>query len=278
MKVIKKCLKIIITAALALVLTGIYAIKIEPHILLIKEYEIGKTEADEKVKIVQISDIQISKNYTIADLKKLIEKVNQQKPDIFLFTGDLFENYAEYAPEKEVIEELKKIEATYGKYAIWGNRDYGGGGERHYEEILEKSGIQLLENSAVTITTQKEHKIWIAGLDDYLLGSPDISSISEEARQEMDYKILLIHEPDMADSYKEYPFDLMLAGHSHGGQVRIPFMKGITTAMAHKYVRGFYQLDGTYPIDLYVNTGIGTSRYPIRFLVPPQIAVFNIGI
>lgn len=269
----KKVLKISI---LALIIVFAYAAFVEPNLIVTKNINF-KSDKIDNIKIVFFSDTHFGNNmYPENRLEDIVNKINSQNPDIVIFGGDLMDSYYKSPPNIEYIQsKFKEIDSKYGKYSVYGNHDYGGGAERVYKNLMKESDFIILKNDSTIIDTIG---IRLIGLDDYLLGSPDISSISEEARQEMDYKILLIHEPDMADSYKEYPFDLMLAGHSHGGQVRIPFMKGITTAMAHKYVRGFYQLDGTYPIDLYVNTGIGTSRYPIRFLVPPQIAVFNIGI
>lgn len=118
----------------------------------------------------------------------------------------------------------------------------------------------------------------MGGLDDYLLGKPNITPIINEWLDSNSYRILLTHEPDTADFYTSYDFNLILAGHSHGGQVSLPFVKGVTTAMARKYTSGFYKLDSPYQTLLYVNQGIGTSHLPIRFLVPPEITVFDIGI
>ena len=82
------------------------------------------------------------------------------------------------------------------------------------------------------------------------------------------------NEPDVADKYADQGFDLIVSGHSHGGQVNVPFLPRMTTALAEKYVDGLYQLNDQ--TSLYVNSGIGTSRYPIRFGVIPQITVFSL--
>ena len=260
----------VILAVLAALL--IYATKIEPYRLKVKQVDLAAGLLKE-VKIVQISDIQISKNYTTKHLKRVVEKMNQQQPDIVLFTGDLHENYAEYHSDEELIDTLGDIKATYGKFAIWGNRDYGGGAARQYPYIMQQSGFELLQNQGVSIQLNSRESLFLAGVDDALLGNPDIAPI-ESALKKADctYALLMTHEPDTADQYADTGFNLIVAGHSHGGQVNIPLLPQITTAMAEKYVAGLYQLNQN--TSLYVNVGIGTSRYPLRFGVVPEITVF----
>lgn len=232
-----------------------------------------QTKFYDKIKVVQISDIQINKNYTIDNFRKVIDTINEENPDIVLFTGDLYENYAEYRDDQNLIEALASIQSTYGKFAVWGNRDYGGGASREYEKIMEQGGFQVLCNEYAVITFDMEEEILIAGLDDALLGNPDVQWMADpEMLKEKQFSILLIHEPDTADLYADMGFDLILSGHSHGGQVKIPFLPQIKTSMAEKYVDGMYHLNDK--TDLYVNSGIGTSHYPIRLGVIPEVTAF----
>ena len=300
MKFIKRVFKLLLILLLLCGTAGFYAIKIEPYRLVVKTHSLGngdtgtntgEDKAEEEITIVQVSDIQISPTYDEKQLKLLVEKINDQKPDIFLFTGDLYDNYGKYGPEEGVISALSSIEAPLGKYAIYGNRDCGGGSIRRYSSILEESGIRLLKNEAAVITlgdnektssaTDREtaaRKLLIGGVDDYLLGSPDISPVLESMSDDDSFRILMTHEPDTADEYANDGFDLILAGHSHGGQVWLPFIGSPSTSMARKYRQGFYHLDSGYGTELYVNSGIGTSHYPARFLVPPEITVFRLTI
>lgn len=251
-----------------------YAFKIEPYLLRTKQYTL-KADFTKPLKIIQVSDIQISKYFTIENLKKVINEINEQEADIVLFTGDLYEIYAEYHDDEALIDELSKIESRLGKYAIWGNRDYGGGAVRQYEDIMEKSGIYLLCNEAISIPVTGEEHLFLAGLDDALLGAPDITKIMEKFTDHRYlYSILMTHEPDTADLYSKLGFNLIVAGHSHGGQVNIPLLPQIKTTLAEKYVDGFYSLNDQ--TSLYVNSGIGTSRFPIRLGVIPEITVFSL--
>lgn len=274
-----KAIKVLILLVMIIVLTGIaaffYATKIEPYRLEIKSLTL-QTNVSERLKVVQITDIQISGSFTVDNLKKVAETVNGQTPDIVLFTGDLYENYAEYHDDKALIAMLSSINAPYGKFAVWGNRDYGGGAVRKYESILQQGGFQLLCNEAAIIMLNGGEKLLLAGLDDALLGNPDPDPIMEKFQtEEYRFSILMTHEPDTADLYSTMGFDLIAAGHSHGGQVNAPFLPRITTSLAEKYTAGLYRLNEQ--TTLYVNSGIGTSRYPIRFGVCPEIAVFHLG-
>ncbi|MFV0393194.1 MAG: metallophosphoesterase [Coprobacillaceae bacterium] len=230
----------------------------------------------ETMCVVQISDLHISKNYTADRINKIVEEINEKSPDIVIFTGDLFDNYAVYGPTEEVIQNLSKIEATYGKYAIWGNHDYGGGASKVYEETMSASGFTLLSNTGEAIELSNKQVIFIGGLDDSLLGNPNIANIQSLMQEEYAYSILLTHEPDSVDLFQDIDMDLVLSGHSHGGQIYIPGIELVKTSMAQNYTSGFYTInEGT---ELYVNTGIGTTKIAARFLVPPEIAVFNIKI
>lgn len=284
MKFIKRMTAILFILSLILAAAAFYALKIEPYRTVVKTYDIGPAAISRTVTLVQVSDIQISPTYTEDHLKELAEKINGLHPDILLFTGDLYDNYAQYGPEEFVIEQLSAIEAPLGKFAVYGNRDYGGGSSRRYEAIMEASGFRVFKNDGAAIPLPGGRSIFIGGMDDYLLGNPDIEPVLSQMASDCSYRILMTHEPDTADFYADSGFDLILAGHSHGGQVHIPFTEGISTAMARKYRSGFYQLPSEKTADggpgaaakLYVNQGIGTSHYPVRFLVPPEITVFHL--
>lgn len=273
MKLLRRLFFTVLTICLLVGALAFYAIKIEPYRLHINTYQMETNKFIEEVSIVQISDIQIGDHYPEKELQKLVTKINELQPDIVVFTGDLYENYAAYGKQDSVIAILQQIQTVYGKYAIYGNRDYGGGAIRVYKGVMEESGFQVLVNEGVHIALNNQESIFIGGLDDSLFSSPYIDLVTKDLqKQEAKYTILLTHEPDVIDNYKDYPFDLVLAGHSHGGQVKIPFFGGIVTSLAKKYTNGFYDINDT--MQLYVNTGIGTSRYPIRFMVPPEITEF----
>lgn len=252
-----------------------YAWKVEPFLVHVNHVELGKKNERTPLNVVQISDLQVSEYYETNRLDKVIEKVNAQKPDILLFTGDLFDNYSKYPEQRApMIEKLNAFKANIGKYAVWGNHDYGGGAVRVYEDVMSAGGFTVLRNQGETLTLSDGRQVFLGGLDDSLLGNPSVSDTLAYL-QNYDYAITMTHEPDVADAFIGTDTQLVLAGHSHGGQVWIPFYP-IKNVLAEKYTRGLYQLDAI--TQLYVNTGIGTTSIHARFGVIPEVTQFTIYI
>ena len=268
-------LSIISVFILLIVALPFYAWKVEPFLVHVNHVELGKKNERTPLNVVQISDLQVSEYFETNRLDKVIEKVNAQNPDILLFTGDLFDNYSKY-PEQmaPMIEKLKAFKANIGKYAVWGNHDYGGGAVRVYEDVMSAGGFVVLRNQGETLTLSDGRQVFLGGLDDSLLGNPSVSD-TLAYRQNYDYAITMTHEPDVADAFIGTDTQLVLAGHSHGGQVWIPFYP-IKNVLAEKYTRGLYQLDAI--TQLYVNTGIGTTSIHARFGVIPEVTQFTIYI
>ncbi|GAB7391113.1 metallophosphoesterase [Lactococcus garvieae] len=268
-------LSILSLLILLIIALPFYAWKVEPFLVHVNHVELGKKNDRTPLNVVQISDLQVSEYYETNRLDKVIEKVNAQKPDILLFTGDLFDNYSKYPEQRApMIEKLKAFKANIGKYAVWGNHDYGGGAVCVYEDVMSAGGFTVLRNQGETLTLSDGRQVFLGGLDDSLLGNPSVSD-TLAYRQNYDYAITMTHEPDVADAFIGTDTQLVLAGHSHGGQVWIPFYP-IKNVLAEKYTRGLYQLDAI--TQLYVNTGIGTTSIHARFGVIPEVTQFTIYI
>ncbi|EIT66308.1 metallophosphoesterase [Lactococcus garvieae] len=268
-------LSILSLLILLIIALPFYAWKVEPFLVHVNHVELGKKNDRTPLNVVQISDLEVSEYYETNRLDKVIEKVNAQKPDILLFTGDLFDNYSKYPEQRApMIEKLKAFKANIGKYAVWGNHDYGGGAVRVYEDVMSAGGFTVLRNQGETLTLSDGRQVFLGGLDDSLLGNPSVSD-TLAYRQNYDYAITMTHEPDVADAFIGTDTQLVLAGHSHGGQVWIPFYP-IKNVLAEKYTRGLYQLDAI--TQLYVNTGIGTTSIHARFGVIPEVTQFTIYI
>ncbi|CAM3077941.1 metallophosphoesterase [Paenibacillus taichungensis] len=273
-----------ITIALVLVLLGIgcYAREIEPKALAVTRLDIVNEFVPVSmngIQIVQFSDTHLGSDYSVDQLQSLVDRMNRLKPDIVVFTGDLMDHYTRFGSDnrKKAQRVLAKINAPLGKYAVYGNHDRGGGGSQKYKQYMQDAGFTVLVNEVHAIRTATGDKINIAGLDDFLLGKPQVKRTLQSLRKQ-DFNLLLVHEPDVADQLSAYQIDLQLSGHSHGGQVRIPLIKPlITTALAHKYVAGLYSLQGkSKPLKLYVNRGIGTTRMPLRFFAKPELTVIRL--
>lgn len=268
-------IKCFILLSIATVGIVTYSFKIEPNRLIVKEHDLELAEGGENtIRVVQFSDVHLGPNYSLEQLEKLVDRINELEPDIVAFTGDLMDVPSEFQDRSKISEILGKLSSRYGNFAVWGNHDYGGGGVRFYEEIMRESGFKLLTNENSKIELGNGKVLNVIGLDEAMLGNPDVQK-AYSGTDNQGTNLLILHQPDLVEGVGADNIDLALAGHSHGGQVVVPLIGPIITPpLAKKYTRGLYQL-GTHKF-LYVNSGIGTTRIPIRFLNPSEISLFNI--
>jgi len=253
-----------------------YARLIEPKRLITNKHTIHHPLIPKKfngIRIVQFSDTHLGHYFDLNRLAKVVEKINELQPDIVLFTGDLIHEPNKFPDAGQIIPILSKIEAPLGKFSIYGNHDHGGYGTDIFRDLMKRSGFTVLVNEHTLIELDNNNKIAIAGLDDMLLGKPDFSAMTNNIPPET-YTIALVHEPDGANMTAFYPVHLQLSGHSHGGQIQLPFFGPlITPPLGNQYYEGFYKVGN---LTLYVNRGIGTTRIPFRFLSAPELAVFTL--
>lgn len=257
----------------------VYTSKIEPKLLWTKKVEIKSEHVSQDLKglkIVQFSDTQIGSFYTVEDLKRAVAHINNEEADILVFTGDLIDEFKHYTgSEEEIIEVLVQLKAKVGKYAIYGNHDRGGGAENIYEDVMTQSGFKVLVNEILPLKIG-ETTLNIIGIDDVLLGVPIITNTLKKIEKNA-FNLLLIHEPDAAEISKKFPVDLQLSGHSHGGQIRFPFIGTlITPPGAETYTHGLYTFQNNKRMHLYVNTGLGNTKLPFRFMNIPEITVLTL--
>lgn len=273
----KKRKKSLMIFILLIGLLLIYARYIEPSMLKVKEYKIDTIEVDDTLnglKIVHFSDIHYGMTIGEKELIKIIDKINSLKPDLVIFTGDLTEDNSvvDSTTKKILIENLKNINANLGKYAIIGNHDYE---NKYYESIFLDSEFTYLNNNYDLIYNKSNNPILIYGLDDVIFGSPDITKLDDPILQEIPYKIVLVHEPDYIEKFVyKYDVDLVLSGHSHNGQVRIPFIGATVLPIGSKNLyEEYYNINNT---DIYISNGIGTSTLKFRFNSIPSINFYRI--
>ncbi|WP_010530380.1 metallophosphoesterase [Lentibacillus jeotgali] len=257
--------------------TYYYAHDIEPSMLDINHAELASRKIPQPFngfKIVQFSDTHIGYHYTIEQFSKLVRTINAQNPDLILFTGDLVDEPHTYHWDNEIAHILQNLNAQYGKYWIYGNHDHGGYGTDIVKRVMDQAGFSLLQNNHTTIEMDNQ-QIVLAGIDDVMLGDPNLGDTLANADPDL-YTLLLAHEPDYADNTVRFPVDVQLSGHSHGGQIRLPFIGHLYTPLyAHKYVQGKHTLQNGKLI-LFVNRGIGTTRLPYRFLCKPEIHTYTL--
>ncbi|ASN05921.1 metallophosphoesterase [Virgibacillus necropolis] len=255
--------------------TYYYAREIEPSLLDIHQEIISSAKVTSEFnhfKIIQFSDTHIGFHYSLEQLEELVQTINNQKPDLIVFTGDLVDAPNDYNWNTTLIRILGSLDAKYGKYWIYGNHDHGGYGTNIVKNVMDQAGFNLLQNQHTTIKKGQESFV-LAGIDDVMLGNPNLEKTLNQIDPSL-FTLLLAHEPDFADKTINYPVDVQLSGHSHGGQVRLPIIGHLYTPLyAQKYVNGKYQVDH---LTLYVTKGIGTTRLPYRFLCKPEIYVYTL--
>lgn len=278
---IKKIMGSILTIAATGTGGYYYAREIEPKLLDINRHAIAHShipKSFDQFKMIQFSDTHLGFQYTLKQLEKLIDRINSLNPDIIFFTGDLMDEPNKYKNSEQIIPILLKLNAPFGKFAVYGNHDHGGYGTDIYMNIMNKSGFILLQNDSHEIQLLDHSRIHIIGLDDAMLGKPDLTKAMDGIPLDT-YKILLAHEPDLAEMGVGQGIHLQLSGHSHGGQVKIPFFGAlITPPYSELYYEGFYELGSSQePMTLYVNRGLGTTRLPFRFLSKPELTVFTLN-
>ncbi len=229
------------------------------------------------LKIVQFSDLHYGSTIFIDDVKNLVKLINSRNPDIVVFTGDLIDSkYKISAKEREkLITELAKIKANIGKYSVYGDED-----NDEYTTIIKQANFTLLNNSYDLVYDDANLPIIVIGVSSLLNNSYNIdaafSYFNEATSNSNLYKIVIFHEPDLTDYILEKnKADLLLAGHSHNGNINLPLIDiGIKYDGAKKYSKEMYQLDGA---KLYISSGVGTNGSGIRFLCQPSINFFRLS-
>ncbi|QJD85573.1 metallophosphoesterase [Cohnella herbarum] len=255
-------------------LSGAYSRWIEPTWLEVKSVEVTLSNLPRsfaRLRIVHFSDVHFGEYSEPELLTELVKQTQQLKPDLICFTGDLIDYSTSYI--SEAIALFSRLRAPYGQYAVLGNHDVFAN-RRPVTQGLSQAGFHVLHNEHIALT-KGEEKLYIAGIDDPWVGKPDIDRallrIPEGA-----CKILLAHEPDFADEYGRLPIDLQLSGHSHGGQVRIPFIGALyTPPYGSKYPHGLYRIPDSR-LQVYTTRGIGMTRLPIRFNCRPELTVITL--
>ena len=180
------------------------------------------------------------------------------------------------AKEREkLITELAKIKANIGKYSVYGDED-----NDEYTTIIKQANFTLLNNSYDLVYDDANLPIIVIGVSSLLNNSYNIdaafSYFNEATSNSNLYKIVIFHEPDLTDYILEKnKADLLLAGHSHNGNINLPLIDiGIKYDGAKKYSKEMYQLDGA---KLYISSGVGTNGSGIRFLCQPSINFFRLS-
>jgi uncharacterized protein len=230
--------------------------------------------------IVQISDFHYDPHFAVRPMRAAIRMSNDLQPDLVVLTGDFVTvpivsrimSKRKTAQQAEpCVQLLRELRARQGIFAVLGNHDEFAD-PLIVSDSLVQGGFSVLNNSAVAIE-RDGGRFWLAGVRDVIARRADLKRALQSIPAG-EAVVLLAHEPDFADAVQRYPVDLQLSGHSHGGQVCVPFLGPMyLPELGRKYPSGLYQVG---PLTLYTNVGIGTIRIPARWNCPPEVTCITL--
>jgi predicted MPP superfamily phosphohydrolase len=245
-----------------------YVFHVEPEWLSLERVQVSIAKLPsgfQGFRIVCLSDFHFEPFTRLDFIRRVVRRVNDLEPDLICLLGDYV--FAQADSIRELAPVLAGLHADQGVFAILGNHDLWTDAEV-VQVGLEAEGIQVLVNQRVLLDSAGE-VIVLAGLDDGWSGEPDLQQALEGTPKNTPV-ILMLHEPDLADQIAlDGRVGLQLSGHSHGGQVRLPFFGApFLPEYAHKYDQGLYRVRGMW---LYVTRGIGVIYPPGRFNCRPEV-------
>jgi predicted MPP superfamily phosphohydrolase len=250
-----------VVCAIALTL-GTYAFWIEPNWIEVTHHNVS-APLSRPVKIAHLTDIHTS-GLGRRELK-MLQLLEAEQPDLIVITGDSINVTADYPGLRDV---LIRLHAPLGVWLVRGNHE-DWWPVKNESEFYQSTGVKLLLNSSSRVRDD----MWLVGFDDLFAGSPDLSKAFAGVPDAV-YKIAMFHSPTYFDQVAGR-CNLALAGHTHGGQVRLPLIGPLwLPPFSGEFVGGWFERQGTR---LYVSRGVGTSVVDVRFLSRPEIAIITLG-
>ena len=261
-----------------LVALGAWAFWLEPRSLVVHTETLDVPHWPAPLagtRIALLSDLHVGSPYWhVADLERLVERVNAEQPELVLLAGDYMINGVKlgtWVEPEAIATALGRLRAPLGVIAVLGNHDWWNDGRR-VRRAFEASGIVVLENEARRVQ-RGDGGFYVVGLADELTRRVRIDRALSGVGADDPY-LVLVHEPDVFPQVPEQA-SLTLAGHTHGGQVRLPLLGRPVIPSRHgqRYAAGHVVEDGRH---LFVTTGVGTSIFPVRFGVPPELVLLTL--
>lgn len=259
------------------VVLALYAL-IEPWILTVTPVRL-RLKGAEDLRIAVIGDFHVGPFKGRRWIDRIVRKTNALKPDLILLVGDfLFDGDS----SPEALRGLADLDSTYGCYAVLGNHENRHVLSRHRKErmhvtetplvkVLREAHIRTLHNEHAVLKLPDGHAVAIAGIEDLWSGLDDIQAALKDVPADLPV-ILLSHNPDVILDPESRRADLIVSGHTHAGQIRLPFwghLSPIPQQLQSRFVYGHYQL--RHGTQLLITRGVGESGLPLRFLAAPEI-------
>jgi uncharacterized protein len=264
-------------AGLALGCAG-WAFWFEPRRLVLREIslDVPRWPAQlEGMRLALISDLHVgSPHWDLERLAQLVRETNQRRPDLVLLAGDYLINgvqFGSWVDPEAIARELGALQAPLGTVAVLGNHDWWNDGAR-VRRALERQGILVLENQAHAFT-HRGSEFYVAGVGDLLTGHAAVAEALAHVPAAAPV-LVLVHGPDVFPRIDERA-SLTLAGHTHGGQVCLPWIGCpiVPSIYGQRFVAGHVVEGGRH---LFVTSGVGTSIFPVRFGVPPEVVLLRL--
>ena len=250
-----------------------YAYWVEPNMLVVRSVKVESDQVTQPCKIVFFTDTHFGQYYDISHARKITDQINALEPDIVVFGGDLLDHYLRDRAQMDLSSlsaAFAEIEAKAGKFAVWGNHDYGGGAARVYEDVMKASGFEVLDDESRLLS---DYGIRVIGYDDLLMGQTDDSLYTLKSQA---FNVIVAHEPVIAQKIESSSQNLVLTGHTHGGQINLlghtPF-KALLPEVGTRYMSGWLEESRAAVL---VSNGVGTSGAPVRLFAPPQIHLITL--
>lgn len=268
---------IIIIILLFTILIG-YTTLIEPKIITIKESKIASDKLPtsfDGLKIVHFSDLHYGGTITKKELNKIAKKINELKPDIIFFTGDLIDKNININDEgkQELIDFLTSLNPSLYKYASLGDEDY----LEDYENILVSANFKLLKDESTLLYYKDLTPIMITGINpqNEEFSFNFVKSSEETLEKNNLYHIILSHDLSSLENLLEENPNLILSGHTLGGIIKIPFIGPLfLDEKSKEYYEDYYKINDT---DIYISNGLGTSNIKMRFNNLPSINFYRLS-
>lgn len=251
------------------VLVSVYALYEGSKSPAIKQITLQSNKISRDVQIVQLSDLHLNRASSAKKVSQLVEKVNNLSPDVILLTGDIIDDDATRMEDQ--LAALSALYAPSGVFASLGNHEYYSG-LSSVSYRFRKMGFRLLFNRGAHL---EDSNVFVSGIPDaYTANAHPTFNVNFEMAlrdsQKDDYKILMSHTPDITQSLNSSYYDLVLAGHTHGGQI-FPFH--FFVKKANKFLSGDYEVNG---MQLHVSNGTGTWGPPMRLFAPSEITLISL--
>ena len=268
-------LKIVIGIVILIGIFFLYAFKVEPKLLKVTEYTLVNEKLPESfngLKIVQFSDIHFGVSTGEKEMNQVIDKINYLKPDILVFTGDLFDDSINLTTSdmEYLTSALSKLNANIVKLAVKGDEDYLD--ENSFTDIFTKANFKILESENMPIYYESDTPIYIIGISSITKNKYDLTNAFKKENTN-NLQIFLVHEPVIFDDVQNET-DFVLSGHSLGGLIRLPFINGVyKESNTGDYQKGIYKQKNS---TLIVNGGIGTQKISARFNNIPEINLYRL--